>query len=265
MKAKKILIRKVRKIKFTINKTKKTVMLTKMAPRTIGEIFSFLNSDTAKFSVSYIGFIDEICSHPKDLLFQSCKDNLSFHFREWKEIGFLKATDYIEYNRYILARKNFRKAVKSAQNKKLYKKYINIERLKNTNPQKFWSKFRSLKKDTNSRLLTINNKQNKEDITVEFANHFEHLLTTPRVTNNNNRKPQIIPPITEATNITTLSTDDVKQAISKLKTNKSQDSFNITAEHLKYSKCKDLNMWLTEFYNYLLKSGSLPNPYQPHS
>ena len=42
-----------------------------MAPRTIGEIFSFLNSDTANFSVSYIGFIDEICSHPKDLLFQS--------------------------------------------------------------------------------------------------------------------------------------------------------------------------------------------------
>ena len=55
-----------------------------------------------------------------------CKDNLSFHFREWKEIGFRKATDCIEYNRYIIARKNFRKAVKSAQNKKLYKKYINI-------------------------------------------------------------------------------------------------------------------------------------------
>ena len=101
-----------------------------------------------------------------------------------------------------MARKNFRNAVKSAQNKKLYKQYITIESLKNVNPQKFWNKYRRIKKDTNPRLFTINKKQDKESITSEFSNHFEKLLNTPRITGNINRQTRPIPPITRQNTVT---------------------------------------------------------------
>ena len=84
-----------------------------------------------------------------------------------------------------MARKNFRKAVKSAQNDRLHKKYITIESLKIVHPQKFWNKFRNIKKDTNTKLFTIDKKQDKESITSEFADHFEKLLNTPRIKCNN--------------------------------------------------------------------------------
>jgi len=44
-----------------------------------------------------------------------------------------------------MARKNFRKAVKSAQNNKICAQYIKIEKLKNTKPKNFWNAFRSIK------------------------------------------------------------------------------------------------------------------------
>ena len=130
------------------------------------------------------------------------KNILSFHFQQWKATGFLKDQNCIAYNRYQMARKNFRNAVKSAQNKKLYKQYITIESLKNVNPQKFWNKYRRIKKDTNPRLFTINKKQDKESITSEFSNHFEKLLNTPRITGNINRQTRPIPPITRQNTVT---------------------------------------------------------------
>ena len=186
-----------------------------------------------------------------------CKNILSFHFQQWSATDFLKDQNCIAYNRYQMARKNFRNAVKSAQNKKLYKQYITLERLKNVNPQKFWNKFRHIKKDTNSRLFTINRKQDKESITSEFANHFEKLLSTPRVTGIINRPIRTIPPITKQ-NTVTITDEDVITAISQLKSNKSRDSFSITAEHLKHSSCEELMSWLTEFYNFILNHGNVP-------
>ena len=73
-----------------------------------------------------------------------CKNTLSFHFHQWKTTNFSKDKNCVTYNRYLMARKIFRNAVKSAQNDKLYKKYITIESLKNVNPQKFWRTFRNM-------------------------------------------------------------------------------------------------------------------------
>ena len=157
------------------------------------------------------------------------KMTLSFHFNKWKSTGFDKTENNIFYNRYLMARKNFRNAVKNAQNKRIYKQYSTIETLKHTDPQKFWSKLRTLKKNNDSRLFTINKKQDKKSIVTEFANHFESLLNTPRIESNQTCRP--IPPITEPF-VKKITSQNIKTAISKLKPNKSPDSFHISAEHL---------------------------------
>ena len=74
------------------------------------------------------------------------KSLLTIHFNLWKEEGFIKdPTNYV-YNRYLLARRNFRQSVKNAENKKIHKKYIDINGLKNTHPRNFWKNIRKLKK-----------------------------------------------------------------------------------------------------------------------
>ena len=180
---------------------------------------------------------------------------LTYHFNQWECNDFKKDETCIIYNRYILARKNFRKSVKNAQNKKLYKQYITIQNLKNTDPQKFWKNIKTLKKDTSSRLYCINKKQNKKEITKEFANHFEHILNTPRIkTSRNNGRS--IPPPNHQSDIT-ITTTDLLSAIKKLKSNKSPDSFFITTEHLLCSTSHTLVSYLTKFYNQIFKTGEI--------
>ena len=172
-----------------------------------------------------------------------CKNILSLHFQQWKTINFSKNTDSVIYNRYLMARKFFRKAIKSAQkNDRLHKKYITIESLKNVQPQKFWNKFCNIKKDTNTKLFTINKTQDKEFITSEFADHFEKLLNMPRIKCNSIRETRYIP--SQSTNtVKSITGENVKTAISSLKSNKSHDSFNISAEHMKHSKCDALLLY----------------------
>ena len=59
-------------------------------------------------------------------------------------------------------------------------------------------------------------------------------------------------------NTVTITGEDVRTAISQLKSNKSRDSFSISAEHLKHSNCDELISWLTEFYNFILNHGNVP-------
>ena len=81
------------------------------------------------------------------------KKNLSFFYNSWKEDGFSYHSENVHYNRYKLARKTFSKAVKTAQNVSLSKYYIKHDQLKRSNPQKFWSKFRQLKKPANKKKI----------------------------------------------------------------------------------------------------------------
>ena len=109
------------------------------------------------------------------------KQILSTHFKLWKEDGFPKTPESLSYNRFMMSRKNFRKAIKNAQNETIYKKYSYINSLKNTKPKNFWKEIRKLKNTNITRPFTINNKQSDEEITKEFADHFNTLLNTPRV------------------------------------------------------------------------------------
>ena len=182
---------------------------------------------------------------------------LNYNFNLWKFDDFTRDPNSINYNRYQLARKNFRKAVKHAQNKLLYNHYINIDKLRGTKPQKFWKTLRSLKKTTNPRQLTINNKKNNDDITNEFANHFNSLFNTPRIIND------LTPPVRETNELVgsesfLVSTSDIIKSISMLKLGKSRDQYGILAEHIKFADNDNFISWLTTFYNNISRNNKLP-------
>ena len=119
----------------------------------------------------------------------ACKSILSQHFNLWRDEGFPRDPENLSFNRYRLARKNFRKAIKAAQNKVVFAKYMKINSLKRTDPRKYWTNMRKLKDTNQRRPFIINNKQTDQDITNEFADHFNTLLNIPRTSINETPRP----------------------------------------------------------------------------
>ena len=181
------------------------------------------------------------------------KQILSTHFNLWKEDGFPKTPESISHNRFMMSRKNFRKAIKNAQNETIYKKYSDINSLKNTKPKNFWKEIRKLKNTNITRPFTINNKQSDEEITEEFADHFNTLLNTPRVKNIKASRPI---PDNNVVDTFHINSTDIKEAISLLKLNKSPDPFGIVAEHIKFTKNDKLSTWLAETYNLMFRDST---------
>ncbi|XP_047129475.1 uncharacterized protein LOC124809429 [Hydra vulgaris] len=83
----------------------------------------------------------------------------------------------------------------------------------------------------------------------------EKLLNTLRITQNN--KTRKIPPCTKHDNVI-ITEQNIKVAISALKSNKSSDSFGISAEHLKHANCDALTQWLINFLNFSINYGWTP-------
>ena len=181
------------------------------------------------------------------------KKNLAYHFNQWKINGFQRDDDSVSYNRYKMSRKIFRKGIKLAQNNKLSKSFISLDNLKRTHPQKFWKNLKSLRKSS-SRLFTINNKNNKHEITDEFADHFNNLLNTPRIINNNQKE---FTPVSGNT-VFLVSSNDVINALKAMHLGKSMDPFHILAEHLVYNESNDFISWFTDFYNHIFTSSIVP-------
>ena len=184
------------------------------------------------------------------------KDNLSAHFKVWKTHGFSRDEDNIYLNRYLLARKQFRKAVKFAQNKKVYDSLHKMNNLKDTHPKKFWNKIRSLRKSSTKRTSEVNGKQTSEGVVKEFADNFNSLLNNPVI----NRKPgnsREIPPASPQTNII-ITVEDVKDSISKLKENKSADPSSMVSEHIIYANSDQLLSWMCDFFNSIFNTQSTP-------
>ena len=183
------------------------------------------------------------------------KNILTVHFKTWKEYGFPKDELNVYYNRYLLARKNFRKGVKLAQNKKVYESLHKMNGLKDTHPRKFWSKIRQLRKSDNKRLFEINGKRTTEDIVHEFADNFNTLFNNPII----ERTPgdeRSLPSADTEPNQLRLSVEDIDDAILKLKENKSADPNLLVAEHVIYSDCILLKKWLCNFYNTIFDNQS---------
>nr|XP_047127737.1 uncharacterized protein LOC124808603 [Hydra vulgaris] len=149
-------------------------------------------------------------------------------------------------------------SVKAAHNKKIHEKTINIENLRTTNPQRFWDNIRKIKTKATTRLFTINKSQNIKDIVQEIRQHFQTLLNTPLILNNNHN-PSQIPSLCKEPNSLIITSADIINCISQLNSNKSPDSYGLSAEHLKNSHNNNLLLWLAKFYNSILSNGKVPN------
>ena len=193
-------------------------------------------------------------------------DDLSHHknilaeaFKTWRVSQFDRSEHNISYARYKLARKNFRNTIKSAQNRKLANHYVNLDQLKSTKSDQFWKQLRLSKKKDSARLFTINNKNNKPDIVDEFESHFDKLLNTPRI----NIQNKLVDPTTlplHHTETIIFSQENVITAIKSLHSRKSLDPFFLKAEHFIHSvSCNKVVSLLTEFYNNIFKTGTVPD------
>ena len=183
------------------------------------------------------------------------KSILSTHFNTWRDASFPKEEDNVVFNRYKLARTNFRKAIKSAQNRLVFEKYRKIDHLKNTESRKFWKNMRKLKGNNLKRSFTINGKKTDEDITREFADHFKTLMNNPR----GSAKSQYDPLPTTSNEVFIVNSADVHDAIVSLKTNKSKDYFSVLAEHFIYANNDQLTARLAFLYSDIFAEQGSPS------
>ena len=178
------------------------------------------------------------------------KKVMTTHFNAWRDRGFPKDIDDVYYNRFVLARKNFRCAVKSAQNRMIAEKYMKINSLLQTDPRKFWKNMRNLKDSSQKRPFIINNKQTDEEITREFGDNFNTLL--------NNPKGKAVPHTRDLPSHSDekfrTTAEDVKNAIEMLKEYKSNDTFGLAAEHFIYAGHEDIPSIISDIYNEMFES-----------
>ena len=184
------------------------------------------------------------------------KMSLTTHFNNWKEQNFPRDNDNVLFNRFVLARKMFRKAVKHAQNKKIYDSLHKMNSLRNTHPQKFWTKIRQLRKNNTKRLFEVNGKHSNEEITEEFADNFNSLLNNPVIPCET--APREIPPPETSPNRIHISVEDLKKCIKQLKEHKAMDPSYMVSEHIIYAFSDSLETWLVQFYNGIFDNQDTP-------
>ena len=181
---------------------------------------------------------------------------LHSHFNKWRDAHFPRDADSVMFNRFRLARKNFRQAVKNAQNTKIYNSLNKMNKLRTSDSTKFWSKIRRLRKNNSKQTFAINNKNTDVEITEEFADNFNSLLNNPVIKCESNPRP--IPPPEAAPNRLQISVDDIKKSIKKLKENKSQDPSFMVSEHIIYVSSDLMDSWLFNFYNTIFDDQNSP-------
>ena len=179
------------------------------------------------------------------------KESLSIHFNAWKMNGFPRNEDDVNFNRYRLARKNFRKAIKFAQNKKVYDSLYKMKNLRKTHPKKFWNKIRQIRSSDSKRLFEVNGKKTSADIAKEFGDNFNSLLNNP-VIKRNTDDGRIVPE-PDGQEIAVLTVEDIASAIDKLKENKAADPSALVSEHIIYADSSQLHSWMRNFYNTILQ------------
>lgn len=191
------------------------------------------------------------------------KKTLQIMFNAWKAKGFPKDTDCVEFNRYRLARKDFRLLIKTCKNQSTAEHYVKIDKIKNSNPRSYWKNVR-LARGQSQKLYTINNKTTTKDINLEFKNHFDKLLNTPRVnTVDNNKSNEQLEHILEE--LQNNPSDDfhviqteVEAAIKELNRNKTSDPYSIKAEHYLCAIDETFLSFTTNLINDIIKSDSSP-------
>ena len=185
-------------------------------------------------------------------------------FNHWREKGFPRDDSSVEFNRYKLARKDYRCLIKMCKNQSTAEHYINVEKIKNFNPRSYWRKIR-LANSKSQKLYTINNKTTPEDINNEFKSHFDKLLNTPRIqsinnTESNKKLKDILQNLSQARdNDFKVSVSDIRQALKDLNKNKTSDPYGIKAEHFIYAQNDHFLNFIAQLINNIMKTDNLPS------
>ena len=188
------------------------------------------------------------------------KKTLQHFFNVWKADYFMK--DTVAHSRYCYARKDFRKCVKKFQNQATTSHYVNVEKIKNYEPKKYWQQIRESRKGE-QKLFTINNKTNVSEITEDFKDHFKSILNNPRVPDINNddsndNLQKLLEHIEKQEDeVFYVTEEDIRKASASLNNDKTYDPHDLKAEHFKYAPTK-LHQTLATLTNRIMKSQELP-------
>ena len=135
--------------------------------------------------------------------------------------------------------------------------------MKTIKPHSYWKQIRSAKSEE-SKLYTINNKSNVEEITNEFNSHFDNLLNTPRTDNidndtSNQLLAQLLGKLEEnGDNDFHITESDILTAVNSLNKNKTSDPYEIKAEHLINCTNEKTVSYLADLVNRILNAPRLP-------
>ena len=184
-------------------------------------------------------------------------------FNDWRDRNFTREPSDISFNRYLLARKDFRSSSKRYKNQATTDHFINVEKIKTFKPRSYWKQIQ-LHNSKDDKLYTINNKSDVNDINQEFSSHFDNLLNTPRTDNINNtisnkKLHELLADLEKnKTSDFYVSATDVEEAIMSLNRNKTSDPFNIKAEHFIHSISPNMLSYITPLINDILNTTDLP-------
>ena len=183
-------------------------------------------------------------------------------FNEWRDKGFPKDVNNVEFNRYCFARKTFRQLVKSSKNQLVNTHYIKADNLRNITPASFWREIRNMRNCSSSKLYTINNRITTKDIANEFKDHFKSILTTPKIEAiDNDKTNELLNELLQ--NLDTGATfsiaqSEVSKAINKLNRDKARDPFQIKAEHFVHAVNPTFLTYLTQLINSIFNEEEIP-------
>eukprot|EP00111_Clytia_hemisphaerica_P019553 TCONS_00057647-protein len=184
-------------------------------------------------------------------------------FNSWREDNFSRDPHNVHYNRYLLARKEFRNLAKKSKNQSTAEHYVNIDKIKKIKPRSYWNQIRSAKSEE-SKLYTINNSSDIPDITKGFNSHFENLLNTPRTDNiDNNTSNQHLDKMLgeleeHRENDFHITDSDILSAINSLNKNKTFDPYEIKAEHFIHCTNEKVLSYIANLVNRILNAPRLP-------
>uniref|UniRef100_A0A7M5XB23 Reverse transcriptase domain-containing protein n=1 Tax=Clytia hemisphaerica TaxID=252671 RepID=A0A7M5XB23_9CNID len=191
------------------------------------------------------------------------KKTLQTMFNAWKEKGFTKDTKNTEFNRYKLARRDFRILIKTCKNQATAEHYVKLDKIKHSNPKSYWKNIR-LAKGQSQKLYTINGKTSTQDINQEFKNHFDKLLNTPRIhqIDNNESNTQLQHILEDLINDPSddfhVINTEVQSAIKELNKNKTTDPYSIKADHYLHAVDEPFLSFITQLINDIIKSDVTP-------
>ena len=195
----------------------------------------------------------------------------------WKEKGKPKETDNVYYIEMKTRKRELRGQMRKEEYMDKQKFYTNL--MENPDSKTFFRLIRKNKANSSDQSTLILRNDSHEEIsdpklqTDLFANFYEE-LASPLDENHfdqmfleeSQERCDLISNIVndsimDKSSITNFNEDDIKKAIEKLNTGKTQDGYGITAEHFKYAG-KFIISLIVNLFNSIMRKGETPETFK---